>query len=257
MPPIAATNDDVPVAFTIQNLTAVPTPTDYHKTTCLVNCVMERHTPSGCLGFASSKFRFAVQSASGEVTTYLMAATESSRGYAITSATDQPTKLGSLARIQSGMSCVTYALYDQEGVQIATILYTVASVAQALSEARPSRRAQIALTSKALDNEADPTWFEKACKSSIRKNGNLNDIDVPLYVSKIPYIKKGGRVGLNFRGRGAVASPKNMQVVRSDEGGNQVLLQMAKWETNTYNVDFAAPFTFLHAFAFGLAQMDL
>jgi Tub family len=37
----------------------------------------------------------------------------------------------------------------------------------------------------------------------------------------------------------------------------KIYMQMCKWEENTYNIDFSVPLTFLHAFAFGLAQVDL
>ena len=78
----------------------------------------------------------------------------------------------------------------------------------------------------------------------------------PVFASKAPYAKPGGRIGLNFRGRGREPSPKNMQIGNGSVN-DTVLLQMVKQESDLYCVDFSAPFTLLHAFAFGLAQVDL
>ena len=109
-----------------------------------------------------------------------------------------------------------------------------------------------------FEDTTDPLWFEVACKESIRKHGNLNDLaqQALLFESMVPYDKKKGRVGLNFNGRGRESSNKNMQLSHGSDK-DKVLVQMAKWENATYNVDFACPFTFVHAFAFGLAQWDL
>lgn len=246
-------SDDNHVSF-IYDLTKAPTPKDYHKATGLIHCVVKRHTTSGSYGLSSSEVHFAVQSSPEIEMTYLVAKKESTNGYAIVNNLDH-IKIGALSRIQSSMSCITYALYNQEGLLIATILYDVPSIVAVLRDA-PARRAQVALMpSQSLEVEMDPTWFEKACKNSIRKHGNLDALaeHAKLYESKVPYSKSGGRVGLNFQGRGRESSPKNMQIC----SGDKVVIQMAKWENDTYNIDFAAPFTFLHAFAFGLAQLDL
>lgn len=102
------------------------------------------------------------------------------------------------------------------------------------------------------------TVLEEACRASIRKNRTLDAAAklpfVHVYQSKDPYHKKGGSRALNFAGRGRCVSNKNMQM-ESDDG--QVVLQMAQWDKDVYNVDFCAPLTMYQAFGFALAQMEL
>lgn len=265
--PVITVNDNTHTSSMQGLLTTAPTAKDYQMTTGLVHCVMKRQIP--LQRFAPTKIHFNVQSTAGEET-YLVAEKKSAHCYVIVSRIDQD-KLGSLVRIQSSLSCITYALYNREGVQIATILYKVPSVVTVLRDA-PPRHVQIALVpthTTSDDMKMDPTWFEMACKDSIRKEGNLSAVvtaahnnseqQVMLFESKTPYVKVGGRVGLNFRGRGREASSKNTQIgIGAVIGGDtSVLMQMAKWENDVYNVDFCAPFSLLHAFAFGLAQLDL
>jgi Tub family len=266
----------IPETKFLQTIMTAPSPKDYHKSTGLVHGVMKRHAgPFGRGRALGVRVYFSLQSVSGDETTYLVAEKDNVHSYTIASTLDQ--KIGSLRRIQANMTSVTYALYNHEGMQIATIVYAVPSVMSIVQDP-PPRRAQVALR---LANNLDvvtmnPMWFEIACQDSIRKKGNLDAVAVytPLFVSKTPYAKAGGRVGLNFRGRGRFPSPKNMQLGQvltrneNDESGSAmetaplhndtpIFVQMAKWGDDTYNVDYAAPFTALFAFAFGLAQSDL
>jgi Tub family len=137
-------------------------------------------------------------------------------------------------------------------------------------------------------NASSSSYFDKACMYSISRHHNLSgvvaiqsdDSSIRVMQSKVPYISStSGRVTLNFRGRGKYASPKNMQLIstsaqaftkssttrnhaqtptNSDDDNVKIYMQMCKWDNDTYNIDFDAPFvTHLHAFAFGLAQMDI
>jgi hypothetical protein len=104
---------------------------------------------------------------------------------------------------------------------------------------------------------------------------------IALFRSKECYSKGNGRSGLNFKGRGRVASTKNIQLVVQDLVGASncstttttttktttttttstkippIHCQMAKWDTNTFHVDYQSPMCTLYAFAFALAQLDL
>ena len=76
-----------------------------------------------------------------------------------------------------------------------------------------------------------------------------------IFSSARPTLGKGMEVpSLNMNGRGTVTSNKNMQLVSTD---GLVYVQVAKCDTNTYHVDFRAPFNPLQAFAFGIAQIVL
>ncbi len=138
------------------------------------------------------------------------------------------------------------------------------------------------------------SYFDRVCQYSISHHRNLSgvaaiaDYDPSIHVltSQSPAISSSGRATLNFRGRGKYASPKNMQLISpttmspqpaaaqkavtavtrgpgastfaSSVGCVKIYMQMCKWDTDTYHVDFDVPtVTHLHAFAFGLAQIDL
>jgi hypothetical protein len=149
------------------------------------------------------------------------------------------------------------------------------------------------VTEKLNGNNASSTstssYFDKICMYSISRHHNLcgvvsiqhDDPSMRVMQSMDPYISSTtGRATLDFRGRGKFASPKNMQLIStsipttnfktSTTTVNQapptgittntphICMQMCKWEDDVYHIDFDAPFiTHLHAFAFGLAQMDI
>ena len=204
--------------------------------------------------------------------------------------------LATLVRLQSNLTSITYGLRNAQGITTAVILYKVPTVSSYLKGGPPPRRAQVALRLAATTNDTkegkeeevsssseDDDWFEVACRDSIQQQGNLNGFlqqqdgssttssknndQVALLTSQEPYLKKNGNVGLNFAGRGRQASPKNMQLVtaaaavpppNNDKNNKAAVVgQMAKWETDQYHLDFAAPLDLVTAFAFGLAQLDL
>lgn len=211
-----------------------------------------------------------------------------------------PPVWATLVRLQSSLSCVTYGLRvhgdgdgdgsdnGDGGVLRAAIVYKVPSVASFLSQKdAPPRRCQMAVLWHDNDNDKDgrsnksntnnsnsssnPHWFEAACRDAIQQSsgGDLSSLanvaGVTLYASREPHRKPNGNMGLNFRGRGRQASPKNMQLTvtttvttgSGNDGNNNsgttnnnngqqpavavVHAQMAKWDTDRYHLDFAMP----------------
>ena len=139
--------------------------------------------------------------------------------------------LGFLEKTPRNGETVGYALYQEKRgknqseshMEALTIRYDIPSIAQTIVEAQP-RRATISVSGK----------------ETLR--------------TKEPYMKEKGRRGLDFHGRGRIASRKNMQL--EDQDG-RVALQMAKWDKNQFHLDFAYPFDSFDAFGFALAQFDL
>lgn len=129
---------------------------------------------------------------------------------------------------------VTYAITHHgmanSTTKVAYIDYEVPTVFQALAAgtAGVPRRCQVKIFGR--------TYVETREPSSLGKD-------------------RGGARSLDFQGRGREPSCKNMQLV--DNGGSgDVVLQMAKWEDDQFNVDFSYPFDAFHAFGFALAQFD-
>ena len=152
-------------------------------------------------------------------------------------------------------------------------------------------------TMKLNNKQLFSSYFDKVCMYSISRHHNLSgvmaiqDDDPSIHVlqSNVPYIHStSGRATLNFRSRGKYASPKNMQLMSTspqrviqttttvthqcvihpldtdhadpDDIVTPMSMQMCKWDHDTYHVDFDVShccITHLHAFAFGLAQMDI
>lgn len=78
---------------------------------------------------------------------------------------------------------------------------------------------------------------------------------INVFTTLQPTIKVGKTVpSLNFMGRGAMTSNKNMQLINNE---GIVCLQVAKYDFYTYHVDFQAPINPFQAFAFGIAQIVL
>ena len=64
-----------------------------------------------------------------------------------------------------------------------------------------------------------------------------------------------GQYSLNFFGRATIASVKNFQLVPGDGDGNsKVVYQLGKVGSDTFNLDFAAPFSPFVAFALAVSQ---
>jgi Tub family len=232
------------------------------------------------------QYRFEVQCPGG-TTKPIMAAEGSGHTYLIHAMNEADGKIGShvgtLSRVQMNRHSITYALRDVEGRPITAIVYHVPNPIQVLREP-PARRAQMGIlpttaqTNHPAEGVADVNKlhkiFAKSCYQSICQHHDLSQVrnDTAMVLqSKTPHAKSGGRVALNFQGRGRYPSPKNMQLTLApvaratgnagadapEESPPKIYLQMCKWEEQTYHVDFSAPLTFLHAFAFGLAQIDL
>jgi hypothetical protein len=128
----------------------------------------------------------------------------------------------------------------------------------------PPRRAQIAISSLQAHVKQASGILEAQSKISIRKTRSLQGIDddqpsLHVFDNKEPYSKGGGRWGLNFHGRGRLASSKNMQMEHKtrNKPTTKVVFQIVKWDKHAYNVDFRAPFNLFQAFGFALAQIDL
>ena len=217
----------------------------------------------------------------------------------------QPLTLATLTRVQSNMTCITYGLYNaaDNDALMAVILYSVPNLTTFLSSP-PPRRAQMALLSnekyktnlssttakKTPDSTPTspqkPQTLEAMVRDSIQQNGSLEGLRglagvTAVLTSVEPYLKSHGSVGLNFRGRGREASPKNMQLAAVDGNSSvkpsppnmMIHAQMVKWDTDQYHLDYysgggtvppgstkTAPSSVMNAlttFAFGLAQMDL
>jgi hypothetical protein len=270
-------------------LTRPPPPSVHHATTGRVHCVLTRVSQHHrrFVPLATTLYRFAMQGPGGDASKQIMSAQGSGHTYLI-HAMNTPNgnhigpHIGTLSRIQMNMHSITYALKDVEGQPIAVVVYQVPNPIQVIRDP-PARRAQLAIlrpktVQPALVREQNTATkarkvFAKSCKDSICQHHNLshvcNDAAI-VFQSKTPYVKSGGRIALNFQGRGSDPSPKNMQLVlattadctinvdeKNDEPPTKIYMQMCKWEDQMYHLDFSAPLTFLYAFAFGLAQIDL
>ena len=107
---------------------------------------------------------------------------------------------------------------------------------------QPPRTLQVHCDGKQSGNKS----AEMVCDS----NNYLN-----IFYTAQPILKAGHKVpSLNMKGRGAVTSNKNMQLINGD---GVVCLQVAKCDSDTYHVDFCAPFNPFQAFAFAIAQIVL
>lgn len=241
---------------------AVPQKKDYRHSTGLVHCVVRREAGKGRFGFASNRITFSLQKRDGTEIVLLVAAKQAGT-YTIS---DLSSKIGqqlgvlSASNRNNSVKSLVYALY-QENEQVATILYHVPSIISVVLDG-PPRSAQIAISSQqAHVQEKSPGILEAKSKISIQKTRSLLGIDddqpfLHVFENKDPYSKGGGRWGLNFHGRGRLASSKNMQMEHK-EADETVVFQIAKWDKHAFNVDFRAPFNMFQAFGFALAQIDL
>jgi hypothetical protein len=242
---------------TFDSLFAAPNKKDYRSRTGLVHCVVRREAGNGRFGFASNKLTFAVQKRDGTEIMVLVATKQASGNkYTIR---DLSSKLGKeLGVLSPGkfMQSLVYSLY-QEDEQVATILYQVPSVINVVLDG-PPRRAQIAISASQAHVHQKSGILEAKSKISINKTRSLQGLgDQPflhVFENKEPYDKGGGRWGLDFHGRGRLASSKNMQMENSQ---GETIFQIVKWDKNVYNVDFRTPFNMFQAFGFALAQINL
>jgi hypothetical protein len=234
---------------------AVPTKKDYRHSTGRVHCVVRREAGKGRFGFAYNRITFALQKRDG-TEIVLLVATKQNGAYTIS---DLSSKIGkqlgvlSMHKSKQSIKALVYSLY-QDTEQVAAILYHVPSIISVVLDG-PPRRAQIAISA----SQAKSGILEAKSKTSIHKTRSLQGIDdgqpfLHVFESKDPYSKGGGRWGLNFHGRGRLASSKNTQMENKHE---TVVFQIAKWDKHAYNVDFRAPFNMFQAFGFALAQIDL
>ena len=267
------------------NMHSSPHPQDLSRRSGLLHSIVWREAK----GSKATMIFFSFQSKDNNNKKYqyqqdpvLVAVKTGSSDYAIYSDYPKLTDVaGRLVMTQKTMSHIHYSLFDEHRSQIASILYDVPSILKAVRKHGTARSATLALKTgdcssfndtELVDKNIDGTtladsWFQVACETSILKKRSLayvqdfvgeNKGNVALFRHKEPYLKSDGKTfGLNFHGRGRQASNKNMQLVERADGAAGVVCQMAKWDTNVFHVDFAAPFTPLVAFGFALAQLDL
>ena len=162
--------------------------------------------------------------------------------------------VGSVVLQFKTMKYISYAVFRGD-LQVASIVYHVPTILDFL-KLDPPRTVQMALPDF---TEKNPIWLADVCKESIQKTGSLQAacIECPGLLSlknAVPYKKPDGNYGLNFCGRGQQSSCRNTQLLDAKE---KLICQMAKWDTNVYNVDFASPGCSFLAFAFALAQLDI
>jgi hypothetical protein len=237
---------------------AMPAKKDYRSRTGLVHCVVRREVSQGRFGFASNRITFALQKRDG-TEIVLLVATKQAAVYTISDFSSKHGKqLGVLSLAGKSVKLLVYSLY-QEHEQVATILYQVPSIINVVLDG-PPRRAQIAISASQAHVQLKSGILEQKSKISIHKTRSLQGIDndahpfLHVFENKDPYSKGGGRWGLDFHGRGRLASSKNMQM-ENKEG--VIVFQIAKWDKHAYSVDFRAPFNMFQAFGFALAQIDL
>jgi hypothetical protein len=243
---------------------AVPTKKDYRHSTGLVHCVVRREAGKGRFGFASNRIIFSLQKRDG-TEIVLLVATKQAGQYTISDLSSKIGKqLGVLSMVmvsKKSIKSLVYSLY-QDTEQVASILYHVPSILSVVLDG-PPRRAQIAISTSQAHVHQQSSILEAKSKFNIHKSQSLKGIDdgqplLHVFDTKDPYSKGGGRWGLNFHGRGRLASSKNMQMENKQADSSEtVVFQIAKWDKHAYNVDFRAPFNMFQAFGFALAQIDL
>jgi hypothetical protein len=250
----------VPTTTTLLDCFDVPQKKDYRHGTGLVHCVVRREAGKGRFGFAYDRITFACQKRDG-TEIVLLVATKQAAGPRMYTISDLSSKLGKqlgvLSMSKSSVKSLVYSLY-QENEQVATILYQVPSIINVVLDG-PPRRAQIAISACQAHVQLQSGILEAKSKLSMHKTRSLQGIDdgqpfLHVFETKDPYSKGGGRWGLNFHGRGRLASSKNMQMENKQ---GETVFQIAKWDKHAYNVDFRAPFNVFQAFGFALAQIDL
>lgn len=247
----------------------------YNAKTELIHGVVQReYLSKHFISMSSYKLLFALQYPDGTQKVTLVARKQAlNTSYQIYKPDNQGEDklIGSVERCQSNSTSITYGLFDMHREQqYAAIWYKVHSVVAVLADA-PPRKAQLAIripeniiTKTSVGD--NPSSFENRCKECVREKNNLNDLvtdtkrssseQIYVFDSKTCYSRKKGEsvVGLNFKGRGRIASTKNIQLINHD---GIVVCQMAKWDDNTFNVDFATKIDIVYAFAFAIAQLDL
>jgi hypothetical protein len=270
--PMFTTTTDCPVKSPVGTMKQ-PLP---RVSTGLVHCVVkhEKSTAAGRFGggvSSTTRLTFSLQPPSEyeDKEILIMSAEKiSAHSYVLYDEHHGQKKIGTLHRTQNGPAAIVYALYWSD-VQVATVLYTVPSLVKVVREG-PARQAQLALTSfddtgaATTTKKQDPHWFAVACQESIKKTSTLDLMTAvsDVYESAVPYVKKDGRYGMDFKGRGRMTSTKNMQLVSPDSDPvvgkkKKIKCQVAKWDADVFHVDFCAPLTMFHAFGFALAQIDL
>lgn len=169
-------------------------------------------------------------------------------GYQLTDATTNQS-MGSVARTSShSLTDIAYVFKNEAGVPIMGILYLGPDT---ILRNLPPRRAQVVML---------PSTFQSttAMDAALKATRSLTTIpDATVWTTKAPYLKPNGKMGLNFNGRGKMASNKNMQLETND-ATKTVTLQMAQWDDHTFCLDiFPNTLSIVAAFAFGVAQLDL
>jgi hypothetical protein len=249
------------LATTTLDCFATPQKKDYRHSTGLVHCVVRREAGKGRFGFATNRITFSLQKRDGTEIVILVA-TKQAGNYTISDLSNKIDKeLGGLLLLKKSFKSLVYSLY-QENEQVAVILYDVPSIISVVLDG-PPRRAQIAISSSQAHVQQTLGILEAKSKFSILKTRSLQGVDddqpfLHVFENKDPYSKGKGRWGLNFHGRGRLASSKNMQMEHKNQADSEtVVFQIAKWDKHAYNVDFRAPFNMFQAFGFALAQIDL
>ena len=147
---------------------------------------------------------------------------------------------------------------ESNSSQIMYVLYELPSLTSVLLRRDPPRRAQVAMYDETSDVNGLGNRLGHMVATSLKSTKHLDQVasdgsGLFAFANKEPYKKANGDLALNFTGRCRRANAANMQL--ADEHGD-VLIQVAKWDTtNTFHVDFKAPFTAFQAFGFAVAQI--
>ena len=155
-----------------------------------------------------------------------------------------------------------YSLYQGRGekkVQVQSILFEVSPMMKALTKTTFRTCSVLAFSeNKNLGACVDKSQLEKSVnaiykgKKSILSCQKLQD-GIHVHGTKFPVLDtETGKYVLKFGSRGQEPSRRNTQIGNKD----QVTMQMAKWASDDYSVDFAAPYNAYQAFGFALAHLE-
>lgn len=155
--------------------------------------------------------------------------------------------IGKVIQTKRGISFqyITYE-FQMQNQTVAMVWYKVPSLYRLVRD-DPVREVMMTFTSDESEE------FITACRQSLQSTGSLTNVPNVLQ-HKQPYVKKNGRYGLNFHGRGQGSSSKNVQLALPD---GSVVCQFVKWDDERFHLDFRDPLSPVMALMFALVQIHL